>query len=121
MPQTVIEINGRTYTMQCGEGQEEHLQRLARMVNDEVLRIREKVGPLGEIRLLIMAALVMADRLLEQEETINNLREELQRAQTQAAGEVEKMLMRLLQTLDGASERLEGLAGRAKTVLGRQD
>ena len=65
MPQVVISINGRNYTMECGEGQEDHLRRLARRVDEELARIRDMAGPVGEIRLLIMTALVIADKVAE--------------------------------------------------------
>ena len=115
MPQAIIEINGRTYTMQCGEGQEEHLRRLARMVDGEVARIREKTGQLGELRLLIMAALVMADKLVEQEEALNRLREEVEKLRS-TAGDPE-VLNRLLQAVEGATDRLARVATEAKATL----
>ena len=115
MPQAMIEINGRVYTMQCGEGQEEHLRRLARMVDEEVTRIREKTGQLGEIRLLLMAALVMADKLVEQEKALNQLRAELEKARSASGGQ--EVVNRLLEALEGASDRLQDVATQAKTVL----
>ena len=100
MPQVVVEINGRSYTLQCGDGQEEHLRRLARMVDDEVAAIRETAGPLGDIRLLIMASLVLADRIHELQQ------------QLAAAGnaDAEKAAERLLQSMRTATERLNHLA-----------
>ncbi len=115
MPQAMIEINGRTYTLQCGEGQEDHLRRLARMVDTEVARIREKVGQLGEIRLLIMAALVMADKMVEQEETLNRLRAELEKAHSEMGDP--QVVEALLKAVESATERLGTVAARAKTGL----
>ena len=104
MPQVVVEINGRSYTLQCGDGQEEHLRRLARMVDDEVTAIRETAGPLGDIRLLIMASLVLADR-------IHELREQLRAAGDDSA---QKAAERLLDAMRAAAERLDRLPAGAE-------
>ncbi len=96
MPQVVVEINGRSYTLQCDDGQEEHLRRLARMVDEEIAAIREATGPLGDIRLLIMASLVLADR-------IHELHKQLAAASNEDA---EKAAERLLQTVRTATDRL---------------
>ena len=106
MPQVVVEINGRSYTLQCGEGQEEHLRRLARMVDEEVAAIRETAGPLGDIRLLIMASLVLADR-------IHELQQQLAAASNEDA---EKAAERLLQTVRTATDRLTHLAQTANST-----
>ena len=77
MAQVVIRINGRDYTMQCDDGQEEHLRALARMIDEEIAAIREAVGPLGDLRLLIMASLVIADRLNDAQHDAAALQEQL--------------------------------------------
>ena len=77
MAQVVIRINGRDYTMQCDDGQEEHLRGLARMIDEEIAAIRESVGPLGDLRLLIMASLVIADRLSDARHEAAALQEQL--------------------------------------------
>ena len=100
MPQVVVEINGRAYTLQCGEGQEDHLRRLARRVEEEVAAIRESAGPLGDIRLLIMASLVLADR-------IHELNQQLEAAR---ANDASAVVQRLLKSLESATERLQALS-----------
>ena len=63
MAQVVVTVNGRPYTMQCDDGQEEHLTELGQLLDDEVTTIKGSVGQVGDIRLLLMSGLVIADRL----------------------------------------------------------
>lgn len=65
MAHVIVEVNGRPYTMQCPDGEEEHLRELARLLDSEVQRIRQSVGTVGDIRLLVMSGLMVADRLSE--------------------------------------------------------
>lgn len=68
MPQVVVTINTRSYAVACGDGEEEHLMRLASVVDERVTSLAREVGQVGDARLLLMAALLMADDL-EQAET----------------------------------------------------
>ncbi len=110
MAQVIIEVNERSYTMQCGVGQEEHVRRLARMVDLEVAKLRESAGPVGDIRLLLMAALVLADRIVELNEKLETVQEELARAR---ADDSDKMAAAILQSVESATRRLERLTGDA--------
>ena len=58
MAHVIVEVNGRPYTMQCPDGEEDHLRELARLLDTEVTRIKQSVGSVGDIRILV--ALVMA-------------------------------------------------------------
>ena len=109
MPQVILQINGRNYTLQCGEGQEEHLRRLARMVDDEIADIRNRIGPLGEIRLLIMASLMLADQVVELRQRVEELSADLERLRQLGDPECRQVASRLLHALDAASTRLERL------------
>ncbi len=108
MAQVIIEVNERSYTMQCGAGQEEHVRRLARMVDLEVAKLRESAGAVGDIRLLLMAALVLADRIVELNEKLETVQEELARARADDSG---KMAAAILQSVESATRRLERLTG----------
>jgi cell division protein ZapA len=60
-----VTINGRTYPVACEAGQEARIERLAREVDERVQGFVRQVGQAGEARLLVLAALVMADELAE--------------------------------------------------------
>jgi cell division protein ZapA len=77
MGQVVVEVNGRPYTMNCSDGEEEHLMELAQLLDSEVTTIKGGVGQVGDIRLLLMAGLVVADRLSEALRKIEGLQDEV--------------------------------------------
>ncbi len=120
MAQVIIQINGRNYTMQCDDGQEEHLRRLARMIDDEIANIRNAVGSIGDLRLLIMASLVIADRLTEVEKQVAWLEEQLEELRTarkEVAGQIAMAEERAAKTLEAAARRLESLATSAREKM----
>ncbi len=120
MSQVIVQINGRNYTMQCDDGQEEHLRGLARMIDAEINAIRGAVGQLGDLRLLIMASLVVADRLSQAERKAASLEEQLHGlriTRNQTASQLTAMEEAAAKTLDAAALRLETLAATAANYL----
>ncbi len=73
MPQISLNINGRSYPVACNEGEEERLRELARSIDAKVAGFARQVGQAGEARLLVLAALMLADELAEANETLRNL------------------------------------------------
>jgi len=70
MAQVTIRINGYAYTVGCKDGEERHLESMANEVNRRMDAIRQVAGSGGEARMLMMAALSMADEIFEmQKET----------------------------------------------------
>lgn len=63
MAQVTIKINGYAYTVGCEDGQEEHLQAMAAEIERRIAGIKALGGQSGEARLLLLAALLMADEL----------------------------------------------------------
>jgi len=63
MAQLTVKINGYAYTVGCADGQEQHLQAMAEQVDSRVGRIKSLGSQSGEARLLVQAALLMADEL----------------------------------------------------------
>ena len=78
MANVVVSIAGRPYTMQCPDGEEDHLKELAKLLDTEVVRIRQSVGSIGDIRLLVMSGLMVADRLSEATRKLQALEEQVQ-------------------------------------------
>ena len=61
MPLVNVMVNGRAYTIACDDGEEEHLRELAAIVDAKVREVLGSVGQVGDTRLLLMAALLIAD------------------------------------------------------------
>ena len=60
MAQVTVQIGGRDYKMACGEGEENHLLALAREVDERHERLKSQFGEVGDIRLSVMTAIMMA-------------------------------------------------------------
>ena len=65
MPEVSIEVAGRVYRVGCGEGEEGHLIKLAELIDTEATRLTRKMGQMTEGRLMLMSALMLADKLAE--------------------------------------------------------
>lgn len=65
MAQIAVTINGRSYPVACNEGEEQRIGELARYVDDKVKSFARDLGQIGEARLLVLAALVLADELAD--------------------------------------------------------
>ena len=105
MPQVSITINGRAYPVACNEGEEQRIRDLARTIDSKVASFARQVGQAGEARLLVLAALVLADELAEANETLRGLRGQPPAADgaTVAAG------------VDRLAARVEAVATRLET------
>jgi cell division protein ZapA len=113
MGHVVVQVNDRPYTMQCPDGEEDHLRELARLLDAEVQAIKRSVGSVGDIRLLVMSGLMVADRLSESIQRIEELEDQirgLRESRNLAQQQVRELEARVATRLDSAAKRLEGLA-----------
>jgi cell division protein ZapA len=65
-----VTVAGRRRRLACEDGEEAHLERLAAMLDEEARRLAPRMGPVGDAQLLLMAGLMLADRLHEATETL---------------------------------------------------
>ena len=65
MPQVSIQIASRTYELACGEGEEQRVQELALYVDEKVQDLRRQLPGAPEIKLMVFAALILADESRE--------------------------------------------------------
>jgi cell division protein ZapA len=104
-----IEINDRRYAIGCDEGQEEHVMRLARYFDDHVKRLATSVGQIGDQRLFLMGALIVADEM-------NDLKVRLDKAEAEIARLSDNRpvapVVASSRALGDAADRLEALAER---------
>lgn len=63
MGQIAVTLNGRTYRLRCGDGEEDRLVVLATQVKAKFDELLAQHGNAGEDRLLLMTALLLADEL----------------------------------------------------------
>jgi len=63
MGEVAITVNGRAYRFECGDGEEARLRELAAYVKSRMDGLKQEHGNIGEERLLLMTALMIADDL----------------------------------------------------------
>jgi cell division protein ZapA len=71
MAQVTLRINGYAYTIGCKDGEEKHLEAMGAEVGRRIDVVRAAAGPSGEARMLVMAALLMADDIFELRNKLN--------------------------------------------------
>ena len=113
MANVVVSVADRPYTMQCPDGEEDHLRELASLLDAEIVRIKQSVGSIGDIRLLVMSGLMVADRLSESVRRIEELEDQikgLRESRNVALMQAKDIEARVTDRLDSASKKLETFA-----------
>jgi cell division protein ZapA len=103
MAQVTITIRGRQYQIACDDGQEAHLTRLGRYLDERAADLMASTGSISEPLLLVMVGLVVADELSDAAAEIETLSAEL-KAKTGDVG--------LAEALEAMSQRVEEVAAR---------
>ncbi|MFB2553421.1 cell division protein ZapA [Ensifer soli] len=65
MAQITVMIDGKAYRMACEEGQEDHLTELAARFDRYVGHLKSQFGEIGDLRLTVMAGIMVTDELSE--------------------------------------------------------
>ena len=115
MPQVTVTINARNYTVACGEGEEQHLLDLASYYDKQIRIISEEVGQVGDTRLLLLGALMIADQLSDMVSKVDELRSELNRLKgerTTFEHRASNAEARASELLDAASRRIGEISER---------
>jgi cell division protein ZapA len=121
MAQVNTTIAGRQFRLACEDGQEEHLQALAKDIDQRIIDLRRKFGEIGDTRLTVMAALVVADELVEAMQKLRRLEDEvaaLQDARLVAGDRAKAASDAVVGAFNSAAERLEGITKKLNQTLG---
>ena len=119
MGQVKVSINDRSYTVACGDGEEDHVRELASYINKHVADLAQEVGQVGDARLLLMAGLLIADELSEAYQKTKLLEQEIENLTGSRASALERSREAedsLADVLDDAARRIEDLAKRIEAV-----
>ena len=65
MPEVSVQIANRNYELACGDGEEERVQELAAYVDEKIADLRRQLPGTPEVKLLVFAALILADESRE--------------------------------------------------------
>ena len=81
MSEVTVDIAGRSYRLGCDEGEEDYLVNLATMIDGDARVLQRQFGNMSEGRLMLMTALMIADRLAETQRMSADMEQQLQKAE----------------------------------------
>jgi cell division protein ZapA len=99
-----VTINGRLHQVQCGDGEEARLKRLAAYVDGCAAKLIQQHGTLPEAKMLLLASITVADELADAYDEVKRLRSAL-------ADSAKQSDQASAAALDRVATRLEQLAG----------
>ena len=109
MAEVVVTVNGRDFPLSCADGQEARTRRLAQYVDAKIGEFAKSLGQVGETRLLLLAALVIADELSDTGEA---LQQERNRPPAPEIAAAEKAAA----AVSGIAERIEAIAAAIESA-----
>ena len=121
MAQVSVTINNRQYRMACEDGQEDHLLGLAKELETRIIDLRRKFGEIGDTRLTVMAALVLADEKAEMAQKMRKLEDEVVALEDARAASVERARAAsdaVVGAFNSAAERIEGITRKLNQTVG---
>ena len=121
MSQVNATIAGRQFRLACEDGQEEQLQTLAHDIDQRIIDLRRKFGEIGDTRLTVMAALMLADELVEATQKARRLDEEitaLHDARLVAGDRAKAASDAVVGAFNSAAERIEGITRKLNQTVG---
>jgi cell division protein ZapA len=104
--QVSINIRGRHYQIACDDGQEAHLARLGRFLDQKAEQLHAAAGSVSDALLLVMVALVVADELTDTVAELEGLKSSVGNAGRVAAENAAAA------SINGLAERIERIAAR---------
>jgi cell division protein ZapA len=110
-----VTINGKNYRIGCEEGQEAQLTDRAAELNTEIEKLKAAHGEIGDLRLIVMAAIKLADDLFEASRKADRLRDDMEatRQRDAASGQRHRVADAELTTaIAGAAKQIADVARR---------
>lgn len=107
MPTVEVMVNGRRHLMQCGEGEEARVKRLASYVDRRVTDLARGSMQVGDSRLLIMASIMVADELSDAFDEIKRLQAMVEERSNATEQQAAAAIERVANQLDAIAAQLE--------------
>jgi cell division protein ZapA len=106
MGQVAVMVNGRSFHLSCDDGQEPRIRRLAQYIDAKVGELVRDFGQAGEARLLLMAAIVVADELSDANDALAQERNRDRAPNGQVVGAAAAGIHDLAQRIEDIAARL---------------
>ena len=129
MTELEISIGGRIFSVACETEEEEKVKRAAALISEEADSIQTQLGRLPEAKMLLLSALMIADRLADVESdskilrerseafsNIKNKNEELERQKNALQNDYQK-LEKFVEKMLGKLEMVSDLSTKKSTAL----
>lgn len=111
MGQVNVTVNNRLYQIGCDDGEEDQVRRLSGLVDARVRELSALVGQVGESRLLLMAALTLADDLEQAQRDVAVVKQDIAGLQDE-----QKVNAEGADALVGLAKRLEDIAAKLEST-----
>ncbi|AKH99146.1 hypothetical protein IMCC20628_00419 [Hoeflea sp. IMCC20628] len=115
MAQVTVTIDSKTYRMACEEGQETHLTELASRFDRYVGHLKGEFGEIGDLRITVMAGIMVMDELHELQRRMRGLEAEvetLKKTRDNALTKVDKVDSDITEALIEVTGKIEKIAGK---------
>ena len=113
MGQVAVTINGRNYKINCEDGQEEHLTKLAAFINERAGELADAAGEVSDLKLMVMTSLVAADRVFDADAEIARLRAQVDQAKQSASTGADAAIAPIVEAI---AKRIDDLAARLESA-----
>jgi cell division protein ZapA len=107
MAQLVVSVNGRAFELTVADGEEARIRLLAQYIDGKIGEFVRAHGQIGEARLMLLAALVIADELSDANELVQSERRGGRGADGSAA---------MASGIRGIAQRIETIAARLEST-----
>jgi cell division protein ZapA len=124
MAAVMVNIAGRAYRLSCDDGEEPRLEQLARYVEGKILAMQDSFKEIGEQRIVVMAALAIADESTDSRGKVETLTQDVAalRAELESARQtIASLEERASQAVEDAARRLEQLSADLQKPAPKDD
>ncbi len=111
MAQVVITINYREYAISCDNGEEVHIMKLGRLLDEKAKALTSALGHINENQLLAMVGLLVADELSEAKKAANP-----QPASSEPSVDLTSLDTELSENLNSLNETIKSVASMIKSM-----
>jgi cell division protein ZapA len=107
MAEVVVTVNGRAFQLTVADGEEPRIRRLASYIDGKIGDFVKLHGQIGEARLILLAALVIADELSDTNDLVQNQRSGVRAAGPDGSAAMASGIRTIAERIDAIAARLE--------------
>jgi cell division protein ZapA len=116
MAQVTVLVDGKSYRLACDDGQEGHLVGLAAVVDGKLKDLKGHVGEIGDLRLMVMTSIMLADQTHEFRERLAAIEAKLGAIESDAAAR-EKAAVAREEAVSGSIDAVAARVARIAETL----